>query len=433
MKNMIFLDCYGSSSKPKEKQLFCLLRSKVKRNREFALSVFDEHYSEEIKNINDLTIWLSGAIENYKLLEIRKLLEHTNTKVVTRETKKTDLLVVSTKTKVEEVPENIKVISGITFKKILEEIEQKIENNHLQDDLDDELIELLLHEKLEKVEEGLKRLEQKSISLKTLPLLVALFKVHKKKHIRTESKALLEKESAKTVKDVLSFCEGRNFLNAKYTVGMDELAKIKGFSIDLFLYYLVLEQKNNLGKEYLASLDSDWTQKLLEENELLNKESLELYGKAGKRFLYAKNILYFKVHANSPVLWKMDWLKSLEIIDLKEKIILPKSTNFSCLETLVLETKELSLVGILPIKKLVFRKCKVLKISDEFNMPNIETITLESCSFNLKIFKDFLEKEKFLTLKKIIIKDFTSYRMPKDFEEQVKEILPKIELSLSIS
>jgi len=431
MTNMIFLDCYASSMKPKEKQLFCLLRSKVKKNREFALKIFHEHYSEDLENLNDLTVWLSGSVEGYKLVDIRKVLAQNNAKVVTRETKKTTLLVVGIKTKIEELPVGIKVISAIAFQKILEEIKEQIENKKPDANIDHEIIELLLHKELEKVEEGLKCLDEGGTSLKILPLLAALFKVHKEKDVRSHAKLLLEKESSKTAKDVLLFCEGRNFLNAKYSVGMDELEKIKGFDIDLFLYYLVLEQKNNLGKEYLASLDSEWIQKLLEETELLNKESLELYGKAGERFVYAKKIEHFTVHANSPVLWKMDWLKSLKIIDLKEKVILPKSTNFSDLDTLILETKELSLVGLLAIKHLVLRKCKTLEISDEFNLLNIESIRVEDCSFDLKLFKTFLERVELPILKNIEIINFTSYRVPKGFESQIKELLPNIEFSLT--
>jgi len=431
MTNMIFLDCYASSAKPKESQLFCLLRSKVKRKREFALKVFDEHYSEDLETIKDLTVWLSGSVEAYKLVDIRKLLAQTNAKVVTRKTKKTNLLVVGIKTKIEELPVDIKVISAITFQKILEELKEQIEHKKSDVNRDHETIELLLHKELEKVEEGLKHLEEAGTSLKVLPLLAALFKVHKEKSVRSHAKLLLEKEASTTAKDVLLFCDGRNFLNAKYSVGMDELAKIKGFNIDLFLYYLVLEQKNHLGKEYLASLDSDWTEKLLIESELLNKESLELYGKAGKRFVHAKNIQHFTVHANSPVLWQMDWLKSLEVIELKEKVILPTNTNFSCLETLTLETKELSFLGVLAVEHLVLKKCKVLELSDDFHLPNIESITLASCGFDMKNFKIFLERAELLSLKTIEIKNFTSYKMPKDFEEQIKKILPRVALSLS--
>lgn len=431
MTNMIFLDCYDGSAKPKEEQLFSLLRSKLKRNREFALKFFDMHYSDNLENINDLTIWLSGSVEGYKLGDIRKLLEQTNSKLLTRETKKTELLVVGYKTKVERLPVNIKVISSIAFEKILKVLEERETHQNNDDSIDTQLIKLLLDKELAKVEEGLTRVEEQGISLKVLPLVAALFKVHKEKSIRFWAKALLEKESSKTVKELLLFCEGRNFMNAKYTVGIDELAKIKGFEVDLFLYYLVLEQKHHLGKEYLASMDSDWTQKLLEETELLNKESLELYGKAGKRFMFAKKIQHFTVHANSPVLWEMDWLKSLEVIELKEKVILPKSLDFKALETLVLETKELSLVAGLPIKYLLLKKCKVLEISNEFNLLNIEHIRLENCSFNLKVFKSFLERTELKALQKIEIKNFTAYKIPKDFQKQIEEILPNIDFSLS--
>lgn len=127
----------------------------------------------------------------------------------------------------------------------------------------------------------------------------------------------------------------------------------------------------------------------------------------------------------------MDWLKSLKIIDLKEKVILPKSTNFSDLDTLILETKELSLVGLLAIKHLVLRKCKTLEISDEFNLLNIESIRVEDCSFDLKLFKTFLERVELPILKNIEIINFTSYRVPKGFESQIKELLPNIEFSLT--
>jgi len=431
MTNMIFLDCYDGSAKPKEEQLFSLLRSKLKRNREFALKIFDMHYSENLENTNDLTIWLSGSVEGYKLGDIRKLLEQTNSKLLTRETKKTELLVVGYKTKVERLPVNIKVISSIAFGKILKVLEERETHQNNDDSIDTQLIELLLDKELAKVEEGLTRVEEQGISLKVLPLVAALFKVHKEKSIRSWAKALLEKESSKTVKELLLFCEGRNFMNAKYTVGIDEVAKIKGFELDLFLYYLVLEQKHHLGKEYLASMDSDWTQKLLEETELLNKESLELYGKAGKRFMFAKKIQHFTVHANSSVLWKMDWLKSLEVIELKEKVILPKCLDFKALETLVLETKELSLVAGLPIKYFLLKECKVLKISNEFNLLNIEHIRLENCSFNLKVFTSFLERTELKALQKIEIKNFTAYKIPKDFKKQIEEILPNVDFSLS--
>jgi len=416
--------------KPHIKPLLEELRGKNREARQNALLTFHNYYSQNIKSINDLTLWLSGAVPSYKLVDIRGILKLSNTKVVTRETKSVNLLVVGDKTKVEELPEQIPFISALAFEKILNELQEKVLDAPKQEERDEKLIELLLSSEVEKVEEAFVRLEEDGISLKVLPLMFAIFKVHKEKHIRTQAKDLLIKESSKTSKDAMNFCEKRNFLNAKYTVGMEELEKIKGFNIELFLYYLVLEQKNHLGKEYLASLDSDWTQKLIEEGDLLNQKSVTLYGKAGKRFVHAKKINSFVVHALSPVLWEMNWLKHLNIVDIKQGIVLPKDTHFLELESLSIETKELTLAGNLPIKELVIEKCKTLKIDESFKLLNIENIRLEECAFDLMVLKDFLEKASVEKLKKIEIYNFIAYKLPKDLEEQLKNILPEVEVVL---
>lgn len=419
---------FTSKFKPKEHVLLELLRGKNKELQEKALLAFHKEYSEELESINGLTIWLSGTLDGYKLEDVRVLVKEVNAKIVTRETKKLDVIVLAKKTKIEELPENKIVISAIAFVEVLKALENQLLELGNKEERDEELISLLLSKELEKVEEAFSILEEQGISLKVLPLMFALFKVHKEKHIRSHAKTLILKESNKTAKDAMLFCEKRNFLNAKYTVGMEELEKIKGFNIELFLYYMVREQKNNLGKEYLASLDSDWTQKFIEEQELLNQKELELYGKAGRRFVHAKRIESFVVYALSPVLWEMTWLKSLEIIDIKQRIVLPKVSNFSELETLTLETKELTLAGDLGVKSLLLRKCKELKIEENFKLNSVENITLDACGFDLMLFKSFLENAEMPQLKKIEIHDFIAYKIPKDWEEQLHITLPSVEL-----
>ena len=426
-QKLIFINTFS----PNSQTLLSLLKHKEKPLRQKALGYFHEYYSQNIEHLNELNIWLSGSLSGYKLTDIRILLNPYNCKIVTRDSKNVNLLVIGNKTKLEELPENKKVSSAIELENILNNLEKQSTPIVIEESInkDDEVIKLLLSNDEEKIEHAFQTLEKEGISLKILPLMVAIFKIHKEKHIRYQAKDLILKETSITVKQVMLFCEARNFMNAKYTVGMEELEKIKGFNIELFLYYLVLNQKHHLGKEYLASLNSEWTQKLIEEQTLLNKKELTLYGQAGKKFLHAKNIESFSVHAISSVLWEMDWLKKLEIIDLKEKIDLPKTSNFIQLKSLTLESKELYLMGTLPIVHLTLRKCKTLEIDDSFKVPNIQTLTLESCAFNVNVFKNFLENSEHLELKHINIYNFISYKIPKGFKEELKYILPNVEVS----
>ena len=417
--------------RPRSEILLRLLRDKDSVLREKALHYFHDYYSHPIEASSELNIWLSGSLSSYKLVEMRTVLKAHNSKIVTRDSKKVNLLVVGEKTKLDMLPEKRNVSSTIELERLLKRLTTKEGEHHEVKEQEDELIELLLSCDELKIETAFQVLEKEGISLKLLPLMFGIFKVHREKHIRYHAKDLILKEKSSTAKKVMSFCEARNFINAKYTVGMEEMAKIGNFNIELFLYYLVLNQKHNLGKEYLASLNSDWTQKLIEEQELLNKKELTLYGQAGKKFLYATKIESFTVHAISSILWEMSWLKSLEIIELKERIILPKSTNFLELERLILESKEVVLMGILNIKELSLKKCKILRIDKSFKLPNITQIRVDACSFDLKVFEKFLQVEVLPTLKKIEIHNFIAYKIPKDFEVRLKEILPNVKIVVS--
>jgi len=414
--------------RPNSEILLRLLKHKDKVFRKKSLQYFHDYYSQNIEDPTGLNVWLSGSLDTYKLAAIRTLFKAHNSKIVTRDSKKVNLLVIGEKTKLDELPENKKISSSIEFEKMLKKLEEESVTCSDLKEKDDEIIELLLSTDEQKIECAFQMLEQEGISLKVLPLIFGVFKVYKEKHIRYQAKDLILKETNSTAKKVMLFCEARNFMNAKYTVGMEEMAKISGFEIALFLYYLVLHQKHNLGKEYLASLNSEWTQKLIEEESLLNKKELTLYGQAGKKFLYAKKIESFTVYSTSSVLWEMSWLKSLEIIDLKQKISLPKSSNFLELKELILETKELYLTGVLNIELFSLKKCKTVEIDKSFKLPNVKHIRLESCSFDLKQFEKFLEEEAFLTLEKVEIINFIAYKIPKDFEARLKSILPNVKI-----
>jgi len=427
-KKLIFINRF----KPDASTLFSLLRDKDKKIRQTALLSFHDNYGQTIESINELNIWVAGSVPNYKLADIRQICKEQNAKVVTRLSAKVNLVVVGEKTKLETLSQELKTVSAIEFENILNRLKNQPLNTSTKKDNNSQIIELLLSNEPSKMEEAFELLERDGVSLDVLPLLLAIFKIHKEKPIRHRAKELLLNEATNsTIQKAMQFCEGRNFINAKYTVGMEELAKIKGFNIELFLYYLVLHQKNHLGKEYLASLNSSWTQKLIEEEELLNKKELTLYGKAGERFVHAKKIASFTVHASSLVLWEMEWLKSLEIIDLKEPIGLPQSSHFQNLESLTLESKEIALRGTLEITQLILKKCKTLKIEESFRLPNIKNIKLETCSFDLMTFKDFLEKEELQKLETIEISKFIAYKMPKKFEQRLKELLPEVEVSFS--
>jgi hypothetical protein len=423
-KKLVFINTF----RPSCETLLRLLKHKEKNLRKKAMVYFHEHYSQNIEEKNELNIWLSGSLGSYKLADIRTLLKVTDSKIVTRDSKNVNLVVIGDKTKLEELPENRTISSAIELEKMLKNLEKQSVDSKDSKQEDDEVIELLLSNDEQKIETVFQTLEKEGISLKVLPLMFALFKVHKEKHIRSQAKELILKETNSTAKKVMLFCEARNFINAKYTVGMEEMAKIGGFDIELFLYYLVLNQKHHLGKEYLASLNSKWTQKLIEEQELLNKKALTLYGQAGKKFVHAKKIESFNVHAVSSVLWEMNWLKSLEIIDLKEKIVLPKSSGFLRLESLTLETKELELLGSLELETLCIRKCKTLKIDSSFKLPKVQHIKLDSCAFDLEVFENFLKEEELSTLKKLEIFNFVSYKVPKGFEERLKSLLGDVEI-----
>jgi len=426
-KKLIFINRF----KPDATILLSLLRDKDKNIRQISLRSFHDNYGQNIETLDELNIWVAGSVSNYKLADIRQLCKEENAKVVTRLSTKVNLVVVGEKSKLETLPQEIKVISAIEFETILNRLKSQSLTDSTKKDNSTQIIELLLSNEPTNMEDAFELLEREGVSLEVVPLLLAIFKIHKEKPIRHLAKALLLKSSNTTTQKAMQFCEGRNFINAKYTVGMEELAKIKSFEIDLFLYYLVLHQKNHLGKEYLASLNSPWTQKLIEEQTLLNKKELTLYGKAGEKFVYAKKIESFTVHASSWVLWEMDWLRELEIIDLKEPIELPQSSRFHNLEKLTLESKELHLRGALNITKLTLRKCKTLKIEESFTLPNIKNIKLETCSFDLMTFKDFLEKEELQKLETIEISKFIAYKMPKGFEQTLKELFPQVEVSFS--
>ena len=418
----LFLTSQTVPFKPNESTLLAFLRSSVALVRQNALYCFDTYYGEELVRLTNHNFWLSGKVDNYKLASIREILKQEQSKVVTRFSKNVDVLVVGEGTKLETLPEGLFICSTLIFTLLLEasnkddykkEILLKSEIDEAEESL---LVEALLNANNEKLLEHLEKIEKGMVVGDTLSLLLAIYKVHPLKNIRIKAKELLERESSKPSKEALDFCEARNFLNAKYTVGMEELEKIKGFQIDLFLYYLVKVQKNHLGKEYLARLDSHWTERFLEESSLLNQKKLELFSTAGKRFMVAKNIEHFSVHANSDVLWQMSWLKSLKIRETKEALILPQENSLNALESLILESKEIVLAGHFGLKSLSITKCKALKIEESFSIPKVEELSFAGSSFSMDELKRFFERADLPLLKSISFKGFANYKIPKDWD-----------------
>lgn len=417
----LFLNNQSVPFKPNETTLLALLRSSVALIRQNALYCFDTYYAKELHSLANHNFWLSGSVENHKLTEMRDILKAQQSKIVTRFSKNVDLLVVGEKCKLESLPTNLLICSSFTFALLLEkekEAQQEVVEPEESIDETEEslLVEALLEAKESELLELLKSIEKGVLVGDALALVVAIYKVHPLKDIRLKAKELLERENSKATKELLNFCEARNFLNAKYTVGMEELEKIKGFQIDLFLYYLVKVQKNHLGKEYLARLDSHWTERFLEESSLFNQQKVELFSKAGERFSVAKKIESFTVHANSPILWQMDWLKNLEVIEPKEALILPKENDLNNLEALVLESKEITLRGNFPIKSLSIKKCKLLNIEESFSIPHVESLTFEGSSFKMSELKSFFERAELPKLKEVSFKGFANYKIPKDWD-----------------
>ena len=428
----LFLTSQTVPFKPNETTLLALLRSSVALIRQNALYCFDSYYANDIDSLSNHNFWISGSVENYKLADIRKVLKEKESKAVTRLSKNVDFLVVGEKCKLDVLPPDVKVASTLSFITLLDapdEVEV-LEEENIDETEESLLVEKLLEANADELLVLFEGIGKEELVEDVLALILGMYKVHPEKNIRVEAKKILEGASSKCTKELLNFCEARNFLNAKYTVGMEEMEKIKGFNIDLFLYYLVKVQKNHLGKEYLARLDSHWTERFLEESTLLNQEQVELFGKAGERFVFAKDIENFTVHATSPVVWKMDWLKRLEIIEKKEVIVLPKENMLYLLDTLVLESKELKLAGELAIKILDIKKCKTLEIAENFSVESLEKLSFEGCSFNMQGLKSFFEKSSFPNLKHLSFKRFANYKVPKGWEDFLKEKFPNAEIEV---
>jgi hypothetical protein len=430
----LFLSHQTVPFKPHEATLLALLRSSVALVRQNALYCFDSYYAKEIGSLANHTFWLSGSVENYKLAEIRTLLREEQSKVVTRFSKNVDLLVVGEKSKLEVIPCDMEITSTLSFTILLDRLnaceEEVVETAESIDETDESLlIEKLLSANNDELLELLNGIEE-SLSGDLLSLVLAMFKVHPEKNIRAIAKKLIENEPSKSAKELLNFCEKRNYINAKYTIGMEEMEKIKGFEIDLFLYYLVTVQKNHLGKEYLARLDGYWTERFIEESRVLNQPKLELFGKAGKRFVSATNIEEFTVHALSDTLWRMSGLRYLEIIENREAICLPKKSELTQLDSLVLESKEILLSGVLTIKSLQIKKCKSLEIEESFSVESIELLSFDGCSFNMKELREFFERVELPLLQKISFKEFANYKVPKDWRGFLEERFPHAKIVL---
>jgi len=428
----LFLTSQTVPFKPRIEVLLALLRSSVALIRQNALYCFDSYYATELDALSHHNFWISGSVENYKLAEIRQILKPKGSKAVTRVSKNVDVLVVGEKCKIEHLPTNIKIVSALSFITRLagmDEVEV-VEEESIDETEESLLVEQMLVADSNALLELLNAIKKELVKEDVLALLLGIYKVHPEKNIRVAAKKVLEDEPSKCVKELLDFCEARNFINAKYTVGMEEMEKIKGFNIDLFLYYLVKVQKNHLGKEYLARLDSYWTERFLEENSLLNQAKVELFSKAGQRFVFAKKIEHFTVHADSPVVWQMAWLKHLEIVEKKEALVLPKEHKLLALESLVLETKELTLSGALAIKALEIKKCKVLEIEASFSIDSIEKLSFEGCSFKMSLLKSFFEKVELPLLKNLSFKGFANYKVPKDWEAFLKEQFPNAKIEM---
>ena len=433
----LFLDGTIVKFKPKVEMLLFLLKSSVKSIRQEALYLFDSHYATQtLESLESLSFWLSGSVEGYKLADIRAILTPQKSKLLTRESKKIDIVVVGERCKLSTLPAHVPVISSLLFLQLLdnsvpvEREEESLSDDEICIDESANQIELLLSKDEDEVKEALSQIEEERLPLELLPLILGIFKVHPNKNIRQQAKTIIERDSSSMVKRLFSFVENRHYINAKYSVGMEELEKIKGFEIELFLYYLVSVQKNHLGKEYLARLDSNWTQRFIEEESLLNQKKVELFGEAGERFIFAKNIEAFTVHSTSEVLWQMSWLKSLEIIEKKRPIVLLKESKLEALELLTLEAKEVTLAGLLPIRELTLKKCKKLTIDKSLTLSSLELLVLEAFSFDLTLLNSLFKLLELSQFKKVVLKDFASHRVPKNWvEEMEREFLGlKIEI-----
>jgi len=383
----LFLTEQEVEFKPKVETILAFLRSGIAPVRVQALNLFHKHYSQTIQTVDSLNIWLSGSLKAYKNSQVKEMLAEKNATLTTKKTTKTELLVVGLKAKIEELPTDISVISAVGLEEMLSQSEERLLASNENKNIAEKLENLLVSEDDSNVTLALNLMEEGGIPNEVFEIVAGFFKVHPSKKIRDKAKELIVRHGGVKGEEFLAICGRRNYLS----MGDDEkpkkdllaLEKIEGFDVERFAYILVMQR--DIAKFYLMTKESVWAKKAIEEH--INKTAygwVTIDGEASSHLKLATKIDRIYTNVYSEVFEEMPWLKTLNIENKKENIVLSREMilNLKSIQSLVITAKVIRLEGSISLDEVDLEASSIVVLGNltAKNELNIKTKKLEVAS-----------------------------------------------------
>ena len=384
--------------KPKIKTLLAFLNCSVTLVRKEALKCFNKHYSQKIEGLSGLNIWLSGTLQTYKNTQAKEMLAEKEAKLSTKETDKTDLLVVGLKPKIDNLPIDIPIISAIKFEEMLSQSEERVLVTSDNEMIFEKLKKLLESNDESNVEVACTLMEEGGIPTDLRSYVLALFTIsHKKK--RTRLKKIIERHAGTLGEKFLAIMGRKSSIDSKM---LKQFEALEGFDMEILMYV-----RNE--EHYFTSKNTPLAKEMILKH--FNEEQVWLYSEPSEHFLEARKIKELLLSGTNHILWKMTHLERIFLAKwndnglskLNEVLISKEAENLKNLQRLTIHSQDISVDASLPITHLEIGSCKKLKMGNKTLFNTLEIVGFDSCSLALiKSVDTFLTKRKMPKLKKII-------------------------------
>jgi hypothetical protein len=405
----LFLVNVEPSFQPKAETLLAFLKCSVASVRQEALKCFDRYYSKNIETLRGFNIWLSGSLQIYKNTQVKEMLLEKGTSLSSKETKKTDLFVMGLKPKIEKIPNNLSIITILSFEKMLGRNEERILVQSDNKDLSKKLKSLLESNDKSNRKVAFSLMEEGGIPKKLRTCVLAIFTQSIKKE-RTTIKKIIERHGGALEENFFSIMGRKNRIDKKM---LSQLEALDGFDMDIFKYI-----RNE--EDYFTDKNNVLAKVMILKH--FNKETSWINSEPSKHFLEAKNIKNFTISKTNSTLWAMNWLENLCLSDNYKTIdfiIIPKEIeDLNNLKSLEVYAEKINIAASLSVKNLEIVGCKDIKVKSETMFHNLETVKFKSCSLDfIRSVKVFLNKKSVPKLMKVLF--FSNYGSERNFPLEI--------------
>lgn len=384
-------------------EIFQDLKNKQIDVRRHALLAFSKVYDGQKINLKDQNIWLSGSLELYKINEVKTKLEKINSKLTSKKTANTTLLVIGLKTKLNDLPNDIPAISGFLFEKLVQGIESTDLADAEDEQIEKKIINLLFSSDMANVKLAMDLMKQGGIPDALLSLVFGFYKVHPNKNVRAYSSKLLKLRGGEIGKKLIKLYGRRVFLSMYYESAMgalycdfipkeeiNTLSAIDGFDIAPFGYCMA--KYLGVATYTFTGIEAEWAERYVDEK-LLDKTEIIIFSQPSSAFKKIKGLKKIRIQKvagtiDLSVLWQIPTLEEIKIDHSEANFLIPKeASNLTNLKRISIAGNEITLEASLNVEEFEI-ECNKLTVKDNFNL-TAKKVTVTSNEANIAVYQPF--------------------------------------------